>query len=216
PGELVGFIRMGNDFTQNFYEIQVPLDVVSGTARDQVWPEANEINIPLEILQQIKSIGISDGTLSNADPTVYDVTSGSPVITGSGDAFNIGQTRVAIKGNPNFGDVRVLMVGVKNNTTGSNVCGEVWFNELRLSDLDNEGGWAAILSMDTNLADFATISATGRQSTVGFGSVEQRPNERSREDVQQYDVVTNVNLGQLLPKKWGIQLPLNYAQSEEM
>src|SRR5690606_34966348 len=93
PGELVGFIRMGNDFTQNFYEVQVPLDVVAGTARDQVWPEANEINIPLEILQQIKSIGISDGTLSNADPTVYDVTSGSPVITGSGDAFNIGQTR---------------------------------------------------------------------------------------------------------------------------
>jgi cell surface protein SprA len=216
PGELVGFIRMGNDFTQNFYEIQVPLDVVGGTARDQVWPEANEINIPLEILQQIKSIGIADGTLSNPDPTVYDVTSGSPVIPGPGDAFNIGQTRVAIKGNPNFGDVRVLMVGVKNNTTGSNVCGEVWFNELRLSDLDNEGGWAAILSMDTNLADFATISATGRQSTIGFGTVEQRPNERSREDVQQYDVVTNVNLGQLLPKKWGIQLPLNYAQSEEM
>ena len=42
----------------------------------------------------------------------------------------------------------------------------------------------------------------------GFGSVEQRPNERSREDVQQFDVVTNVNLGQLLPKKWGMQIAL--------
>ena len=46
--------------------------------------------------------------------------------------------------------------------------------------------------MDTNIADFATISATGRRSTIGFGAIEQGPNERSREDVKQYDVVTNV------------------------
>ena len=216
PGDMVGFIRMGNDFTQNFYEIEVPLNVVPGAARDQVWPSENEINIPLKILQDIKAIGINDGTLSNPDPTVYNVTPDGPVIPDPGDPFEVGETRVAIKGNPNFGDIRVLMVGVKNNTTGSNVCGKVWYNELRLSDLDNEGGWAAILSMDTNIADFANISATGRQSTVGFGTIEQRPNERSREDVKQYDVVTNINLGQLLPKKWGIQLPFNFAQSEEM
>lgn len=214
-GEIVGFIRMGSDFTQNYYEIQVPLNVVSGMARDQVWPSENEIDIPLEVLQQIKSIGIADGTLSNLDPTVYNVTSSGPQIPSPAEPFEVGQTRVAIKGNPNFGDIRVLMVGVKNNTVGSNVCGEVWFNELRLSDLKDEGGWAAIMSLDSNIADFATVSATGRQSTVGFGSLEQRPNERSREDVQQYDMVTNVNLGQLLPKKWGVQLPFNYAQSEE-
>ena len=109
-----------------------------------------------------------------------------------------GQHRVAIKGNPNFGDVRTLMVGVKNasDSNNNNVCAEVWFNELRLSDMDNEGGWAAVVSMDANIADFANISATGRQSTAGFGSLEQGPSQRSLEDVQQYDVVTNVNLGQ--------------------
>lgn len=216
PGEMIGFIRMGNDFTQNYYEIQVPLTIVAGTARDQVWPSENEIDIKLEDLQTIKALGISDGSLSDQNPTVYNVTTSGPELVSSGDNFEVGQTRISIKGNPNFGDVRVLMVGVKNNTTASKLCGKVWFNELRLSDMDNDGGWAAILSMDSNIADFADISATGRQSTVGFGSLEQRPNERSREDVRQYDVVTNVNLGQLLPKKWGVQLPLNYAQSEEM
>ena len=40
-------------------------------------------------------------------------------------------------------------------------------------------------------------------STIGFGAVEQRPNERSREDVQQYDVVTNLNLGTITSKKMG-------------
>ena len=34
--------------------------------------------------------------------------------------------------------------------------------------------------------------------------------------MQQYDVVTNINVGQLLPKKWGIQVPFNYGQSEEL
>jgi hypothetical protein len=40
---------------------------------------------------------------------------------------------------------------------------EVWFNELRIADMDNQGGMAAILSVDSNLADFATISATGKK-----------------------------------------------------
>ncbi len=223
-GELTAFIRMGNDFTQNFYQIEVPLlptDLVEGnlSVEERIWPAVNEINISLDILQDIKSQGIFDQTLSNEDPTFYDVIDGvlneTPVAEFS--PLTTGQQRVAIKGNPNFGDIRVLMVGVKNSgLTGTNACGEVWFNELRMSDLENEGGWAAVVSMDSNIADFADISATGRRSTIGFGGIEQSPNERSREDVKQYDVVTNVQLGQLLPKEWGIQIPFNYSQSEEI
>jgi len=221
-GELIAFIRMGNDFTQNYYQIEVPLlpsDLADGSIEEQIWPDVNEINIPLEILQQIKSKGIFDQTLSNEDATFYDVVSGqlNEVAVPEFSPLPTGQQRVAIKGNPNFGDIRVLMVGIKNSgSTGMNSCGEVWFNELRMSELDNEGGWAAVVSMDTNIADFANVSATGRRSTIGFGGIEQGPNERNLEDVQQYDVVTNVQLGQLLPKKWGVQIPFNYAQSEEL
>ncbi|MBC7747701.1 MAG: cell surface protein SprA, partial [Methylotenera sp.] len=93
--------------------------------------------------------------------------------------------------------------------------GEVWFNELRLADMDNQGGMAAVLNVDTNLADFATVSASGRKSTIGFGALEQGPNERSREDTEQYSIVTNLNLGKLLPQKWGVNLPFNYAIGEE-
>ncbi|WP_242202876.1 T9SS outer membrane translocon Sov/SprA [Aestuariivivens insulae] len=217
--DLVGFIRMGNDLTENFYQIEVPLEVSVSQTRDGLWPLKNEINLPIDVLGKIKAQGISDGTLTDLDPTFYDVINGEPVPVPNNDQFSgyvLGQHRVAIKGNPNFGDIRTLMVGVKNRTDNNDVCAEVWFNELRLSDMDNEGGWAAVVSMDANIADFATISATGRQSTSGFGSLEQGPSQRSLEDVKQYDVVTNVNLGQLLPKKAGIQLPFNYAQSEEL
>ncbi|WP_242121030.1 T9SS outer membrane translocon Sov/SprA [Aestuariivivens sediminicola] len=216
--ELVGFIRMGNDLIENFYQIEIPLKVSESASREGLWPEVNEINLPIEVLGKIKAQGISDGTLTNIDPTFYDVVDGEPVPVPN-DQFSDyveGQHRIAIRGNPNFGDIRTLMVGVKNISGDNDVCAEIWFNELRLSDMDNEGGWAAIMSMDANIADFATISATGRQSTAGFGSLEQGPSQRSLEDVQQYDVVTNVNIGQLLPKKWGVQLPFNYAQSEEL
>jgi cell surface protein SprA len=220
-GEMVGFIRMGNDFTQNFYQIEIPLQVTVGNTLDPqtIWPNVNEIDLPIETLEKIKSIGILSGTLSNVEPTFYNVIDGildeTPVTEFS--PHEIGQQRIAIKGNPNFGDVRTLMVGVKNARTDNiDICGEVWFNELRLSDMDNEGGWAAVVSMDSNIADFMNISATGRQSTTGFGTIEQGPNQRSREDIKQYDVVTNINLGQLLPKKWGVQIPFNYGQSEEL
>ena len=221
-GEMTAFIRMGNDFTQNYYQVEVPLlpsDLATGSAAEKIWPSVNEINIPLEVLQQIKAKGIFDMTLSNDDATFYNVNDGqlSDVPVGEFSTLATGQQRVAIKGNPNFGDIRVLMVGVKNSgITAMNSCGEVWFNELRMSGLENEGGWATVVSMDTNFADFADVTATGRRSTIGFGGIEQGPNERSLEDVQQYDVVTNVQLGQLLPKKWGVQVPFNYAQSEEL
>ena len=218
-GDAIGFIRMGNDFTQNYYQIEIPLQVTPGVSNDPatVWPNINEINLPIEVLEQIKSLGITNGTLSNEDATFYNVVDGllEPNAIPEFTPYILGNQRVAIKGNPNFGDVRTLMVGIKNGVR-QEVCAQVWFNELRLSDMDNEGGWAAIVNMDSNIADFMDISATGKQSTSGFGTIEQGPNERSREDVKQYDFVTNINLGQLFPKKWGIQLPFNYGQSEEL
>ena len=223
-GSLVGFVRMGNDFTQNYYQIEVPLIKSSGAAGasiNEVWPEENQIDIPLEYLEKIKALGIGQGTLGNEAPTFYNVIDGElqENSVGEFESFSLNsnpvEQRIAIKGNPNFGDIRTLMVGIKN--IGANAqCAEVWFNELRLADMDNEGGWAAIMSVDSNIADFMNINATAKRSTTGFGSLEQGPNERSREDLKQYDVVTNMNLGQLLPKKWGLEIPFNYGQSEEL
>mgnify|MGYP001156743217 CR=1 FL=1 len=229
-GDLVAFVRMGNDFTQNYYQLELPLRKSSGTVgspESEVWPALNEIDIPLEFLETIKSLGINQGTLTNEDPTFYNITDGELQETPVGEFLpfsltaNSSQTetpfeqRIAIKGNPNFGDIRTLMIGLKN-IGASDLCTEVWFNELRIADMDNQGGWAAIMSMDSNIADFMNVNATAKRSTTGFGNLDQGPNERSREDLKQYDVVANINVGQLLPKKWGLQIPLNYGQSETL
>jgi cell surface protein SprA len=220
--QMVGFIRFGNDFTQNFYQVEIPLKVTvpsgSGTVNcsalsaEEVWPEANEIDLSLELLTQLKIMAMSvDLSTLPLDGIYYQNEDQlNPALSNKSNKLRLG-----IKGNPNFGLVRTLMVGVKSNETHQDLKGEVWFNELRLADMDNQGGMAAVLNVDSNFADFATISATGKKSTIGFGALEQGPNERSREDIQQYNIVTNLNLGKLLPTKWGINLPFNYAIGEE-
>ncbi len=121
---------------------------------------------------------------------------------------------IRVKGNPNLANIKTIMLGVKN-ASNSSQSAEIWFNEMRVSEFDNQGGWAAVVNADANIADFANVSVTGRMETKGFGSIEQRVNERSQEDTKLYDIVTNVNMGKLLPKKWGINLPLNYSISEQ-
>ncbi|NNM23666.1 MAG: cell surface protein SprA, partial [Flavobacteriaceae bacterium] len=209
------FIRLGTDLNTAFYEIEVPLVVSpnlpnpSDADAEIVWPAENRLELPLEALQQLKTLALgSREGLLDPDP-ITGITYAEDGVIEANEGYRFG-----IKGNPSFGNVRVIMLGLRN-TSNVSVCGEAWFNELRLSELDNKGGWAAIASIDANLADFANISANGRISTIGFGSIEQGPNQRSLEDTELYDVVTNFNLGQMLPSKWGIQLPFNYGIGEE-
>ncbi|WP_437371388.1 cell surface protein SprA [Maribacter litoralis] len=212
---LVGFLRMGTDFTQNYYQIELPLEFTPFTAvsDEEIWPENNEMNIELSDLTKVKSQWIADGDLD--DVRFFEIDNGEVIPVGEFDVRTPGRLRIGIKGNPSLGSIRTMMVGVKNQDILP-ARGEVWFNELRLAGLDNNGGWAAIAAIDGNIADFANFSATGSKSTSGFGSIDQMPNERAREDAISYDVVTNVNVGQLLPKKWGIQLPFNYGVSEQL
>lgn len=215
--QMEAFIRIGIDYTDNYYEVRLPLKPTpwvdaNATATSnpaEIWPDANEFNIDLSLLQEIKT-----RVLSNPLLNISEVNFFPEATLNAANAGNANQHIYGIKGNPNFGDVRAMMIGVRNAHTGD-VCGEVWFNEMRLAGLKNQGGYAAVMNMDMNLADFASVSATGRRSTIGFGAIEQGPNERDRENVTQFDVTTNMNLGQLLPEKWGITLPFSYSIGEE-
>ena len=221
---LVAFLRIGTDLTENYYQIEVPLKptaytqgVSNNLSPEEVWqPESNSIDVPLDLLTRIKAASITqrnfDGaTYFNEDVELIDEF--TPISSLPGDR----KYKIAIKGNPTLGQIRTLMVGVKNpsQTAGDQLYGEVWMNELRLSEIDTQGGWAAVAELDANIADFATVNLNGNISTVGFGNIDQTPNQRSQEDVHGYGVNTNVNVGQLLPKKWGIQLPVSYSFSEE-
>ena len=192
-GDVLAVVRIGNDFAGNYYEVKIPLKVTRWGETDslKIWPEENNLDFDLQELVKLKTERNKSGT----SPSLY-----YKKVLSNGRIY-------AILGNPNLGEVRGMLLGLENVGQES-VCAEAWFNELRLSRLDEKGGYAAIGRMDINLADLGNLSVSGSIRSTGFGTLEQRVNERSREDVYQFDVATNLDFGKLLPKKAAIQIPV--------
>lgn len=219
--ELKAFIRIGSDYKNNYYEYEIPLkltepgvyayteDDPDSKDRKIVW--ANDINIKLDSLIDVKeernSLLRSGG---------YELT--KPYVKSMG-----GGKRITVRGNPSLSNVRTIMIGIRNphqqnnsdqSDDGFDKCAEVWMNELRLSDFDEKGGWAANARVQTKLADFGMLSVAGSTSKAGFGSIEKKVQERSKEDRYQYDIASNMELGKFLPEKANVSVPMYVAFSE--
>jgi cell surface protein SprA len=193
-GEVTAFIRLGTDFTENYYEVEVPLKITPPGTRDprQVWPLENEIDIPFKELYATKSLRDREGYMDLPFSRKYN------------------QYKITIEGRPQISTVQMLMIGIRNPETPDggtrSVC--IWANELRVTDFDTEAGWAANARVNAKLADLADITASTRYSTYGFGGIQQRISERSREEIRQFDISANVTVDKFLPEKWGIKIPM--------
>lgn len=195
-GELRAIIRMGSDFVENYYEYQIPLKVTNWGSHNatDIWPEINDVDLLLSNLTTMKQKRNQCDTCSPLRPYTEQDAKGN---------------FMSVVGNPNLGDVRTIMLGVTNpKDDGIPKCGEVWFNELRLSGLDEKGGYAGMGRVDIQLADLGTISISGNMHTAGFGNLDQRVNERFRDNYLQYDAAANLDLGKLLPKKTSLSIPV--------
>ncbi len=207
--DLTAVVRIGSDFINNYYEIRIPLyntplDAAtkfgpnSDRYNDTLWNPRNSLNLDLTQLTKIKQR--RNGSSSSLSQIYRELQSN-------------GQT-YAVLGNPNLGEVKGILVGVENSNVET-ACGELWVNELRLSSLDEKGGYAALARVDFTLADLGTLSLSGNMHTQGFGTLEQRVNERYRDNFVQFDVAANLDLGKLAPKKLGLQIPTfaSYSQT---
>lgn len=203
--KMMAIMRIGSDLNDNYYQVEIPLKgtLHSQSSSEEVWPEENNIEVDLEGLGLLKVQRYSDQGSSGVNE-LYPLP-----VDGEIPGY-----RVRVKGNPNLANIKTVMLGVKNISDAPQSA-EVWFNELRVAGFDNEGGWATVVSANANFADLADIAVTGSMSTAGFGGIEESVNERSQEDVKQYGVSTNVNIGKLMPKNWGVKIPLSYSVSEE-
>lgn len=216
-GEITVFIRLGSDFTGNFYEYEVPLKVTpwgtSALNERGIWPLENEIDLDFSKLQDLK-------LLRNA--LARDKTSGVSLLAPFSQPD--GQNRLTIVGTPTLSSIRVIMVGVRNprktfhnpQDDGRGKSAEVWINELRLYDFEDSGGWAATGRINTTLSDIGNITVVGFMSTPGFGGVEQRINQRSMEHLSSYDIASSLEIGRLLPENLGLRIPMHFNISESV
>jgi cell surface protein SprA len=208
-GELSAFIRLGSDYKNNYYEYEIPLTLTEFGTRDRslVWPSDNMMNFPLEALTNLKlarNRAKSKGEGGVTYATLYSEY----------DPENTRNT-ISIVGNPSLAEVQVIMIGVRNNSKDVKSA-EVWVNELRVTDYDETGGWAANANMNLQLSDLATINATGNIETAGFGSLDQSVSERTLDDFKQYSIAATIQLQKFFPEKLKLSLPLYYALSREV
>lgn len=197
--ELHAVIRLGTDMINNYYQVRIPLHKTKwgSVEADSIWPEVN--NLDLDLLELVK---LKTRRNTSIDKLYTEVLKDGKSLS--------------VMGNPNLGEIRSMLVGLENpfDPDGNSICAEVWINELRLSGLDEKGGWAAVGRVDVQLSDLGSVSVSASARTTGFGSIEQRVNERSREDFTQFDVATTLELGKLIPKKAAISIPFYASYSQ--
>ena len=208
PQALTAVVRLGTDFVNNYYEIRVPLSLTSlgaasldpnsTTYNDTLWIGHNGLDVDLPSLVKLKQ---ERNLSTSSTDVIYRKTQDN------GQVYSV-------LGNPNLAEVRGILIGVEN-TKAPTACGEVWVNELSLSALDETGGYAALARVDVNLADLGTISVSANGHTTGFGTLEQRINDRYRDNFLQFDATATLELGKLLPKKAAMSIPIlaSYSQS---
>ncbi len=204
------FIRIGSDYKSNYYEYEIPLkltppghyDTYTTQGCKAVWPDENMLDIDFSVFTDLKHERNKARANGSASYTqlYYAYDKEKP------------NNKISVIGNPSLGEIKTMMIGVRNNgrRTGSV---EVWVNELRMQDYSNEGGWAAQGNLNVQLSDFGSINMTGHVETAGFGGLEEGVNERRDDNLYEWSITTQFELGKLFPENWKMTLPFYYSYS---
>lgn len=210
--QLSVFIRLGNDYKNNYYEYEIPLKLTPEGKYSRrsledckaVWPEENMLDIQMSVFTALKkerNKAKAMGMASFSQPFVaYD--------------SNHPNNKMTLVGNPTLGEVKTMMIGIRNNS-GDVKSGEVWVNELRLLEHNNKGGWAANANLNVQLSDWGSVNATGRYTSEGFGGLEDKVASRSTDSYGSYSVTTSLEMGKFFPDKAKVSIPLYYSVTKE-
>lgn len=213
-GDLSIFLRLGSDVKNNYYEYEIPLELTpfgkynNYNSRDRsiVWPSSNYLDLALSNLTQTKVHRNRDKS-ANVEGVSYTK------VYSEQDPDNAHNT-ISVLGNPSLSDVRVMLIGIRNRSN-SVKDGIVWVNEMRVTDFNENGGWALNANAMLSLSDIASVNFTYHRETDGFGSVDQGLSSRRLDTYDQYNVAVQGDIGKLLPEKAKLSAPVYYSKSEE-
>ena len=211
-GDISVFVRLGSDYSGNYYEYEIPLVLTpaghysgsSETDRRMVWPDRNMLDIDFDILTQVKNN-------RNVQKNLGNISSSS--VYSEYDPNNP-ENRISVVGNPSIGNVRAIMIGVRNNSMSTRSA-EVWVNELRLVGYESKGGVAAHSTLGLRLSDLVSVDLSGQMSTAGYGGLEQSIKDRKTDDYYKYSITTSTNVGRFLPENSHISIPVYYSYTRE-
>jgi len=212
--ELTCFVRIGSDMVNNYYEYEIPLRLTpegiysgtKGTDQEIVWYPENMFDFSFDALTKAK---LKRNTANqNGGSNVSNLT---PYIVYDPDKP---KNKITIKGNPSISDVENIMIGIRNSS-GEIKSGEIWADELRMSQFDESGGWAAMGNVAVGLSDVGTVNFSGRMETSGYGGIESNVMTRRMDDLYQMNFSTAMELGRFLPEAAKLKIPAYFSYTNE-
>jgi cell surface protein SprA len=183
------FFRVGQD-TANFYEYQTEL--TSG------WTEQNYVDIDFNEITALKEYLLQSRKINPDLP--YDTV----------------DNHYRIHGQPILTKVKYLACGVINLDSTAIQSGEVWVDELRVTEVRRNSGTAARASISGNLADLINYNGgiiykdsyfRGLSSSTRGGS---QDNLGSGSSSTSYNYGFYFNLDRFLPRSLGASVPISY------
>ena len=210
--EVTVFLRFGTDLTDNYYEYEVPLKMTpwrtSVTDKYAIWPEANNFDIEFDKVVNVKSnrnTAIANGNKEVKTNRLY--------------CEQDGRNTIKVLGNPTISEVRCMMIGIRNPKKDGEVTQDksviVWINELRMTDLSSNGGFAATGRVEATLADLGRIAVMGSYKSAGYGSLETKITNNDMLANAYYNVSTDIDFGKFMkPEKTGMTVPVHFDHNQ--
>jgi Motility related/secretion protein len=152
---LYYFVRFASDEIENsYYEYRAPLPV-SSTDLNIHW---SQIQLELTALSNLKL----NANFPRTDPILYYASGGLPGVT------------YVIHGHPSFTRVRRISIGLINASTQAGHIfhsGQLWFDELRATDVAKDAGRAERVQVDGKLANLMSYNFGYNGRDADFVSV---------------------------------------------
>lgn len=184
----VFFFRMGTD-ANNYYEYNCKL--YSG------WDERNSIVIDFPALTALKNELLNDAdSLNNDGETDY------------------GYGEYRIKGSPSLTYIKVYYIGVYNPDESDSISGEIWIDELRLTDVRKTPGWAQRAYVNVEFADLLDVSSSLERKDSEFHSLTTSKGTGTTNTVRTF--TASLKGHKFFPCKWNLNLPFDYTYSHNV
>jgi cell surface protein SprA len=185
------FFRMGQD-SLNFYEYR--------TVLEPGWSENNEVDIDFTEITRLKYEMLQkllDDTTAVADTT---------------------QGNYRVKGNPSLSTVKRYTIGVLAHPPPDNqvspellspVSGEVWLDELRVTDVRKESDFASRMQVTAKFSDFFDISLNYSKTGADFFPLSAKVPSGATAINKSFRLSTRVD--KILPPSLGLSMPVSYS-----
>lgn len=204
-GEVELFIRLGHDFTENFYEYRIPLSATpisdySAYSEQELapilWPKSNQIHLLLHQFPELKMRRDQSGALASKPFEIPDA--------------HRSDATLSIQGYPTLGEVSAVMIGVRNRSDRT-ISAEIWVNELSVSGARAMGGKAAQATLNASLGELADLYVDAQYRSAGFGGITSDTRRYELADYSNISLRTTLQLGMLVPERWRLRIPVRYS-----